>query len=261
MRLVAWNTNHNGRRRSLEENVRLLEPLGADILVLSEVARPRPDNPSGAHWCGDGAPGLSVVAPTGLSLTPFPENAGAPPLAAAYRVTGRIAFDLLAVWPVHIRGWRSYHKILMAMLDRFAPLFGSDQLVLAGDLNTNTRVSRQQRSHPLFVEKLTSLGMVSAYHELTGEHHGRESVATYRHGNRKGSRFHIDYCFVPRSLLGDTKLEIRNSEEWSSRSDHDPLVLDIPDHALRSLCGPPEQVGSASTPLRRDAGSMGNPST
>ena len=232
MRLVAWNTNYNCNRRSLEENVRLLGPLNADLLVLSEAAAPGADNPLGAHWIGDRRPGLAVVAPTGLKLIPHPANADAPTLVGAFTASGRIAFDLLAVWAVKQTGGPSYHDILTAGLERYGGLLRSSRAIMAGDFNSSTYVSGQEFTHPQFVKRAESLGLVSAYHEQTGERHGEETVTTYLHNFEANMGFHIDYCFVAKSLMGSVKLCVLNDAEWAGRSDHYPLVLDVSNKAL-----------------------------
>ena len=232
MRLVAWNVNYNGNRRSLEENVSLLRPLGADVLVLSETAAPDSANSLNAHWTGDRNPGLAIIALTGLNLTPHPANAAIPPLMAAYTVSGHVKFDLLTIWPVQRKGGSSYHEILMAALDRYAGVVGSCRAIMAGDCNSSTRVSNQRVTHPLFVKRAESLGLVSAYHEQEGEQHGEETLATYRHNCGPIREFHIDYCFVAKPLNAFVKLRVLNDTVWAERSDHFPLVLDVRDEAL-----------------------------
>ena len=233
MRLVAWNVNYNGNRRALEENVSLLRPLGADILVLSETAAPHSGNILNARWTGERNPGLAIIALTGLNLTPHPDNAAIPPLMAAYKVSGHVAFELLAVWPVQRKGGSSYHEILMAALDRYTHVVGSCRAIMAGDCNSSTRVSNQRDTHPLFVKRAESLGLISAYHEQKGEQHGVETVATYRHNCGPIRDFHIDYCFVAKQLNAFAKLRVLNDAVWAERSDHFPLVLDVRDEALR----------------------------
>ena len=231
MRLIAWNANYNARRRTLEETAALLAPLHADILVISETAPPCRGNPLHAHWTG-ATPGLAVIARHGLELEPHPANEGAPPLMAGYTVHGDLEFSLLALWPVQIDGGPNYHRVLMAAINRYAALLTTERTIMAGDLNSNTRVSGQQTTHSKFVATAESLGLVSAYHALTGECHGLETVGTYRHGARDSKEFHLDYCFVPHSLVESANLIVRRDGDWPQRSDHFPVVLDIPDAAL-----------------------------
>ena len=232
MRLVAWNTNYNQRRHSLEAAVDLLQPLHADILVLSEVAPPCVGNPLGAHWIGDATPGLAVIAKPGFHLAPHIANAGAPPLMGGFSISGPVTFDLLAVWPVQQPSGASYHKILMAGLERYAAMLTGPRAIMAGDLNSSSRVVAQQQTHPKFVEAAQELGLRSVYHTQFGESHGEESIPTYDHASGKSRSFHLDYCFVAHALTASANLGILRGDEWRSRSDHSPLVLDIPDAAL-----------------------------
>jgi len=231
LRLVAWNANHNNRRRTLEENVSLLSAFHADVLVVSETAAPSEGNPTGALWTGvDGWPGLAVVTRDELRLEPHLANVLSPPLMAGFQVGGRVDFNMLAIWPVQHKGGPTYAQILHAGLEQYSDLL-SHRAIMAGDLNSNTRVSGQQRSHPRFVSAAGDLGLASAYHHLTGEAHGAESFSTYRHDAARS--FHIDYCFLSRPLLDAANLGIAHGDEWSSLSDHSPIVLDVPDSVLQ----------------------------
>lgn len=143
-----------------------------------------------------------------------------------------MSFRLLAAWPVFRAGGHSYHGLLMNALEMFGPFLMEGPSVLAGDLNTSTRVTSQRITHSAFVARAGQFGMVSAYHEQTGEAHGEETTATYRQGGAGGSDFHIDYCFVSRSLSAAAAISIPRSTQWLGRSDHCPIVLDIPDAAI-----------------------------
>jgi|694.fasta_scaffold06534_7 hypothetical protein len=227
MRLVGWNANYNNHRRAFEENVALLEPFKADVLVICETAPPQPGDR--AFFVG-GTPGLAVVARDGIQIEPHPMNDGAPPLFAGFRVAGPLTFDLLATWPVSRKGVPSYHEVLMAALERYADLWAAGRAVMLGDFNSSTRVSSQKRSHPMFVQAAQDRGLVSAYHEQSGESHGEESVPTYLHGN--GAEFHLDYGFVTQPLVGAVQCRIADEPRWFEIGDHRPIVLDIDEAAL-----------------------------
>jgi hypothetical protein len=98
---------------------------------------------------------------------------------------------------------------------------------MLGDFNSSTRVSSQKRSHPRFVQAALAQGMVSAYHEQTGERHGEESVPTYLHGN--GAEFHLDYGFVSQPLVESVRCRIADEPHWFEIGDHRPIILDIDD--------------------------------
>jgi exodeoxyribonuclease-3 len=231
MRLVAWNANHNVRKRSFDENLAILESFQPDLVVLSETAPPAAHR-GDVHFVG-GVPGLAVWARDGIALSQLSCGDSAPPLTAAFAVSGAVTFDLLACWPVSRNGAASYHEVLMATLELHGERLSSGRAIMAGDLNSSTRVVSQRRSHPLFVEAAAGLGLVSAYHALTGEPHGGEIMPTYRHISGANRDFHIDYCFVSESLLGASRLEVSCDRDWYSIGDHRPVVLDIDDEALR----------------------------
>jgi exodeoxyribonuclease-3 len=227
MRLVAWNANHNVRKRSLETNAAILDDLCPDVMVISETAPPAGDNPRGAIFIG-GTPGLAVIAREGVEIVSFPGSDGAPPLSAGFSVGGDDGFDLLAIWPIRRPGEPSYHARLMAALQFFAPLLSSGRAVMAGDLNTSAGVVAQRSSHPRFVEAARELGLKSAYHAKTGEAHGAETVSTYRHASGERRAFHLDYCFVSEALLGSVHFEVDDGRDWYGIGDHRPVVLDVP---------------------------------
>lgn len=233
MRLIAWNANYNNRRRSLEETAALFDSFCPDILVLSETAKPHPDNPLQAHWFGENNPGLAVIVRDGFCLERFFPDVAAPTITAGFRVSGEANFNLIAAWPVQHPNGPTYHGVLMASLKHYEDLLRSGPCIIAGDLNSNTRVISQKLTHPLFVEKLRHLGLVSAYHFQTQESHGKESVPTYIHGSGIGKAFHLDYCFISGALAEESKITILCDGEWAKHSDHFPLLLDVPDILLR----------------------------
>lgn len=232
MRLIAWNANLNNRPRSLEETASLLAPLEPDVLVLSEVAAPREGNPLSASWIPGGRPGLAVIVAPGLTIHPHPADNDAPPCVGAFSIRGRIAFDLVAVWPVVTTKFPTYDQVLTATVDLFEGVLTSDHAILAGDFNSNTWVTSQRSSHPRLVSRLRSLGLVSVYHHLTGEAHGEEATPTYLHGHDPSKPFHLDYCFVSEAILQGSALEILQGDDWNQASDHYPLVLDAQDEGL-----------------------------
>lgn len=231
MRLVAWNANYNIQRRSLEDSLKLLEHLNADLFVISETGPATHDSSAGIWYVGD-EPGLAVVAADRLTLQPVDENADAPPRVLGFRVGGDCEFDLLAAWPVSRKGDPTYHQVLMSTVERYSGLLCGGRAIFAGDLNSNSRVTAQRSTHPRFVSALADLGMESVYHATTSESHGEESVPTYRHSSGPQRDFHIDYCFVAAGLLDAASLEILCDPYWMTVSDHYPLVLDVSDDAL-----------------------------
>ncbi|MHB8804388.1 MAG: hypothetical protein ACYC7C_04010 [Coriobacteriia bacterium] len=227
MRIVSWSANYNGRRYSFDTALEMLEPLQPDIVVLCETAPPSAPDGSRVCWVGAGTPGLAVVAFGECELEPHPLNDGAPPLTAGFSVHGPRELHLLAAWPVQYRGGATYHRVLMEALDRYEGFLSAGHAMLIGDLNSSTRVSSQQQTHPQFVQRAEELGLRSLYHEHSGEAHGEEPVHTYRHHNRAEEPFHIDYCFASADLRAGARLTVVDSDEWWGRSDHCPIVVEV----------------------------------
>lgn len=231
MRLVAWNANHVNRPRSFDDNVTLLEPLHGDILVISETGIPTDPVSASVSVVGQTSPALGVSIGPDFHLDAYPENETAPGLMGAWKVSGRVAFKLLAAWPVK-RPSLSFHRLLMDGLHHFREFLADGPVVIAGDLNTSSRVQDQERAHGVFVDAARQLGLVSVYHTQSGEEHGSETHNTYRHGSIAAKPFHLDYCFVSAGLAAAATVSVLGSAVWCQRSDHSPIVLDIPDRAF-----------------------------
>ena len=229
MRLIAWNANYNNRRRSFEADLELLAHLNGDVIVLSETSRPRMEVSGQVVWVGGEAAGLVVAARNGYSVEPSEASMDAPRLSGGFKVDGPLKFSLVAVWPVKRMQGDSYAQILNACLDFHFSLLSGGRVVLAGDLNSNSRVTGQALSHPRFVTRATALGLTSVYHHESGEEHGCETRVTYLHGKTSPRPFCIDYCFVSKAWLDSAALQILDGPAWESLSDHFPLVLDLPD--------------------------------
>jgi len=67
MRLIGWNSNDNNRRRSFDADLAFLDSENADLIVLSETARPVEEVEGSVAWIGTEAPGLGIVARNGYT--------------------------------------------------------------------------------------------------------------------------------------------------------------------------------------------------
>lgn len=90
----------------------------------------------------------------------------------------------------------------------------------------------RERNHTNTIQACADAGLVSAYHEWSGEAAGAETIPTlyWRDRTEIGRRFHIDYLFIPngwRPLLRN--VAIGSFAEWvgSGLSDHVPVVIDL----------------------------------
>jgi len=209
-----------------------VDSLQPDIVVLCEVT----DRSDFAGWqvhkIGATEPGVALVVRNGYSVSRLASNDSAPSIVGGFTVTSPVRFNLVAAWPVKTENGPSYHQILLRTLEHFSQHLAARPAILAGDLNSSSKVSGQEASHPKFVLEADKLGLISAYHAKSGEEFGDESMPTYRHGKNAPKWFHIDYCFVSRELAESLEVEILRDADWEERSDHLPIVLEIPDAAL-----------------------------
>lgn len=72
---------------------------------------------------------------------------------------------------------------------------------------------------------LNELGLLSLYHQLTGDEFGKERLATYYHHKKQNMPFHIDYIYS--NLNTCRKFETGLYEDWSIHSDHVPLIAEF----------------------------------
>ncbi len=226
MRLVAWNANCAIRKnRTSAEVLELLDPLHADILVVSEGPVDAAD--AAWSWRDDSAAKLSVWTRGGYSVSVLDSDSTIPQ-SALLQIRGPVMFTLAALWPVE-QGRLTYAGIMRRAVETYLTDDRIARTILAGDLNSNTRVVAQRSSHPKLVSSLSTRDLVSVYHHQECVAHGAERVGTYRTGKRE---FCLDYAFVSLSLLDAATVAVPRGPYWSPESDHFPVVLDIPDAAF-----------------------------
>ncbi len=230
MRIAAWNANYNNRRRSLETDAEFMDAERADLIVLSETARPKDRDDDQIRWLGnEGDPGLGVIARNGYTLSAHEMNCTAPALFGAFRVQGPRPLNVLAAWPVQETrsAGPSYATLLQTALEIFGDFLREERVAMIGDLNSSSRVVAQATTHPNFVSRAAALGLTSLYHHQNKEAHGKEKVLTYRHRGSAENGFHLDYCFLSQDLLASAKIRVLQGADWEARSDHFPLIVDL----------------------------------
>ena len=96
MRLVTWNAGCG----KFVKKIPLLAAMGADIMVILEIAKPEFIN-GHCLWFGSNPnQGIAITSSPSYSLTPLPVKAGAPKYVIPIRVDGSISFTLFAVWTI-----------------------------------------------------------------------------------------------------------------------------------------------------------------
>lgn len=238
MRLVAWNCN-----MAMHRKFEALLQLKPDVAVISECADPERLRASGVLgemedepvWIGANPhKGLAVFAFNGYTARLAGQFAPTLRHIAPVHIAGPTPCNLLAVWanPVGIRKRQS--GPLQRALRRYKDFMSSAPAIVAGDLNNNAFWDRpgKRNNHLSTVSRLENLGLVSAYHTISGEQQGCESIPTlyWRDRTKDGPTYHIDYIFLPREWIEHVRqLSVGTYEDWcgAGLSDHVPIVVDV----------------------------------
>ena len=221
MRVTTWNCY---RGADVAEYLALLKPLRADLVTLQECRRPDGDDAS-VVWRGvDLNQGAAVVSTSAaLRIEPI-EIPSLHPTVVPVVVQAPQPFVFVGVWthpPYNEVAWDAMTACVDAAADGLP-------VVAAGDFNSSPGVQGQERDSPEFLQRMRDdLGLVSAWHHLTGEVHGEETRATYYHQWKESSPFHIDYCFLPERWASRlTDVSVGSYADWP-RSDHRPLTVEF----------------------------------
>jgi exodeoxyribonuclease-3 len=241
MRLVAWNCN-----MALHRKIDALLALRPDVAVISECAEPlrlRETSKSSwietePVWFGRNADkGLGVFAFNGYSVEYGQQTLPSLRYILPVRVTGRLRFNLLAVWAQNASaGVTRKRQVgpLRRSLTQYRAFLAEGPSVIAGDWNSNAIWDKPgwRINHMIKVDMLANMGLVSAYHALSEEAHGQETTPTHywRDRRKDGPTYHIDFIFMPAAWLPRvTEFHVGSFEEWCGNglSDHAPLTMEI----------------------------------
>ena len=223
MRIVTWNCNMAFARKS--ERILAMQP---DILVLQECAERdiACAGGSSAFWVGRlKNKGLGVVVYGGRHAQLDRSANMTWPWFLPVQVDD---LRILAVWACHRSNTWRYVRVAHRMLDSTETFLAGGDAIAIGDFNSNAIFDSKhgKLTHTVLTERLSNLGMASAYHTLTGEGQGEERQATqfmYRHANKP---FHLDYIFATTSMLNGATMTVGDPSEWLQMSDHMPVVLE-----------------------------------
>jgi exodeoxyribonuclease-3 len=246
MRLVAWNCN-----MALHRKLDALLSLNPDVAVISECASLETLQARGLDildpetflWIGNNPnKGLGIATFNGFRVSPAVQPAPYLRYILPARISGEVRFDLMGVWAQNASGGTTRkHQLgpLRRALSHYRD-FVASPFVAAGDFNNNVFWDRPgwRMNHARMVERLSDLGLESAYHHWFGEAQGAETRPTlyWRDRTEEGPTYHIDYAFLPRSWLPWVReVAVGAYPDWcgAKLSDHVPLVLDIDDAAFK----------------------------
>ena len=226
MRLVTWNA----ARGKFSAKARLLDHLEPDVCVIQEIGTPG-QNTKHVQWFGENPNiGLAVVAKVPYTLTPLPAVTDGPKYVLPIRVTGPVSFVLFAVWTVGQQEFK-YVRAVTESIALYRDTLASGTVVVMGDFNSNAIWDREHPidlNHSAMVSKLGEYGLASAYHYSRGEGHGVEKQHTFHLQKNQSKKFHIDYCFLPKTWLPRVRhVDVGTYAAWYKVSDHCPLLVEV----------------------------------
>lgn len=222
MRITTWNCC-----MALHKKFDLLLTLGSDAMAIQECSREfveQLSDPYSGAWVGSNVrKGLAVIAKHPFVVVNHEQLA--PNLSMRATLTGPMELDVYALWSCKGTGGnyvRQTHKLLDAMPTVTTPT------VLLGDFNSNATWDHEHgdNSHSKAVDRLSQLGMRSAYHDYFGEPQGAERRPTTFFQKKLGKPYHIDYVFLS-DHLRMTGVDVGLPATWVQASDHMPVTVDV----------------------------------
>lgn len=233
VRFATWNCCSGPTMPKLER----LEARGVDVAVLCEA--PLVDPRSSAtlldaetSWVSAGELPKKGVAAAGLTmaLAEFGDRPAGRWTVAA-QVEGGPA--VLGLWSTpSAAGAAAFGAQVVRSLDAYADVLAAGDMIVAGDFNIGQFVPwREAKDWTVLARaRWEALGLVSAYHAVTGEAFGSATQPTYFHRRKRDQPFHIDYVLIPRSRVGSIRsVEVGGYDDWVAPgwSDHVPVIVDL----------------------------------
>jgi len=228
---------------ALRKKLAAVATLRSDILILQEVGKTDASAHPESCWVGNNlTKGLAVVGSNGFRVRVHQAYDPRIEFIVPIEVTGPAAFLLLAVWVMHNRAVNRIEENpnrwqMLQALEAYESLVRSQRCVVAGDFNNAVRWDgpRKASNHSLAVEKLSNLGLVSAYHTRSVTSQGKEPDPTLFWMRHRDSPYHIDYIWLPQPWVsGIEAVEVGEFSTWvqSGLSDHVPLTVELDDAVI-----------------------------
>lgn len=237
MRILVWNLNMAAHKK-----VALLQQLAPDLAILPECASPEVVAAKCPEFSFTDAQWVERSRHKGLGVFSFGDvrlarSSSFDPRFEVFlplRVSGPVRFHLLAVWALNFRPTSGLN--MLEALRFYRRFLSRRDAVVAGDFNNSAFWDRPgKRTNFAGISAfLSKLGLVSAYHGITGESFARERQATLWFLKRAHQGYHIDYCFAPRSWLSSpATVWVGEHREWLKHSDHAPLIVTVSENSLQ----------------------------
>lgn len=228
IRLLTWNCA--GDLSKCTPAVLATRP---DIAVLTEVpAMPKGTLGDISHeWIG--APGsrhgLAVVGFNGWRVRQVPEMQPEERLFLPVQIVK--ADSMMNVAGACVKRAGNYVRPTLSALARLEPFLKSAPSILAGDFNQSRSFDARRPAGGKFqsvIDRLSDLGMRSAWHTFSGDEFGVESMPTLYMRWHEQARFHVDYVFAS-NRIRVMAATIGSYADFTNTgmSDHLPLVTEL----------------------------------
>ena len=226
MRLVTWNAC----KGQFANKAHYLDHLHADVAVIQEIGRPSELQPNVVWFGSNPNLGVAVVTRPPFVARRVVQFVDVPRYVVPIEIDGPSPFLLFAVWTLG-EAPHPYVCAASKAIDSYVSLFTDRDVVMLGDFNSNAIWDKQHPSnlnHSAMVKRLDGLGLVSAYHHFKEERHGEETTHTFHLHRHESKKFHIDYCFLPKSWAPNVRaVDVGSYAAWRRSSDHRPLLVEV----------------------------------
>jgi exonuclease III len=219
MKLITWNC-----ARGFDKKKALIFSTNPDIAVIQECSKKSTESPAydgyEAVWT-DGNPniGMGVFYRRNWTLRRLDGTPSGIEWIVPFAVTGPQNFTLIAVWACQVKGGKSasYVGQIDLALRKHRKWFENGPVVMMGDFNSSSSLySDKERygwNHSKMVNELRELGLVSVYHALANEDHGKEKAPTFHQSKDEAKPFHFDYIFAPQEWLARMNVTVGSYAE------------------------------------------------
>jgi hypothetical protein len=231
MRIVTWNCNGEFRHK-----FHLLEPLGADVIIIQECEEPTQSAADYYAWAGhhlwtgaNKTKGLGIFAKRGHSLDRlnWPDNGAA--LFLPCRVNNEI--EIIGVWTELAKSAKESPAVQLYTYLSCNHLNFGEKTMLVGDFKSNSRFNStsEQQLYAFFVENLKKLGISSLQNYLDGGLQASDTTSSSNMQRMQLKPFHQDYAFAHADLVLDrgNTYWVGDSELWLKHSNQVPKAFKI----------------------------------
>jgi len=228
MQIVSWNSHQKFR-----EKINLFSPDTFDVLVIqecenTEVAAQAYQRAGWKYaWIGDDIhKGLGIFVPASSKCNRLDWSVADCKYFLPVQVNQYIV--IVGVWAMGGKSKSaSYAGQISRFLDQHEDKIERCSTIIVGDFNSNSMWDKRHKTanHSQNNLRLNSIGLKSLYHCVESAENGREDHPTFYLHYDQEKPYHIDYAYLPESLLGKSTIEIGQADKWLKYSDHMPLFI------------------------------------